>query len=131
MSLVYAVEETISPIEFVSILQKSGLAERRPIGEPEKIFKMIDNASLFVTARDGKQLVGIARSLTDFSFICYLSDLAVDRGYQRKGIGRKLLELTKEKSGCRSILLSAPAAVDYYKNLGIQKLENAFDFTEF
>ena len=130
MSIIYSIEETISAVEFVNILQRSGLAERSPIGEPDRIFKMIDNANLFITARDGKRLVGIARSLTDFSFICYLSDLAVDREYQKSGIGRKLMELTKEKAGCRSILLSAPGAMDYYAKIGLAKLENAFDFTE-
>lgn len=116
--------------EFIAVLRSSGLAERRPVDEPERIQKMLKHANLFVTARDQGRLVGIARALTDFSFICYLSDLAVDKAYQGQGIGRTLMEMTKERAGCRSILLSAPAALDYYKHCGLHALDNAFDFSQ-
>ena len=130
MPIVYSVDDKITPEEFIGVLQRSGLAERRPVDQPEAIQKMLDNANLIVSARDNGILIGIARSLTDFAFICYLSDLAVDKSYQSKGIGRQLMSLTKNKANCRSILLSAPASMDYYQHIGIQHLDNAFDFTK-
>ncbi len=126
----YEVVDNISYDEFVSVLRSSGLDARRPVDEPERIRKMLDHANLFVTARDKGRLIGVARALTDFSFICYLSDLAVDKAYQGQGVGKKLMALTKTHAGCRSILLSAPAALDYYRHCGLRALDNAFDFSE-
>ena len=95
MNVVYAVEDKLAPAEFVDILERSGLAARRPVGDPQRIARMLDHANLIVSARDGGCLVGIARSLSDFAFCCYLSDLAVDRAYQGRGIGRRLIEETR------------------------------------
>ncbi len=89
---------------------------------------MYDNSNLVVTAWSDEELVGISRALTDFCYCCYLSDLAVSKSYQMKGIGKKLIELTKEKIGNEStlLLLSAPTAMDYYPKIGLQKVENGF-----
>jgi ribosomal protein S18 acetylase RimI-like enzyme len=89
---------------------------------------MVRNANLTVTAWAGEQLVGVARSVTDFSYCCYLSDLAVDREFQRRGIGRELIARTQAELGprCNLILLSAPAAVDYYPKLGFEKHPQAW-----
>lgn len=89
---------------------------------------MYTNSNLIVTAWDKDNLVGIARSLTDFCYCCYLSDLAVRKEYQKRGIGKKLLELTKDKIGepTMLLLLSAPAAMDYYPKVGLQKVNNGF-----
>lgn len=129
--IVYAVEERLTAAEFVDVLRRSGLAERRPVDEPARIAKMLQHGNLFVTARDGGRLIGIARSLTDFAFCCYLSDLAVDRAYQKRGIGRALIDKTREAAGPDStvLLLSAPAAMSYYPRIGMPKAENAFVFT--
>lgn len=128
MAIAYAVENRVSDAEFIDVLRRSGLAERRPVDEPQRIAKMLAHANLFVTARDGARLIGIARSLTDFGYCCYLSDLAVDRAYQRRGIGKALIEKTREAVGPESmvLLLSAPAAMAYYPHIGMQKAENAF-----
>jgi GNAT superfamily N-acetyltransferase len=115
--IVYAVEERLT------------LAERRPVDEPDRIAKMVAHANLFVTARDGGKLVGVARSLTDFTYCCYLSDLAVDKDYQRRGIGRALIEKTREAVGDSMVLLlSAPQAMAYYPHIGMPKADNAFIF---
>ena len=130
MSVTYAIEKALSPEEFVDVLVRSGLAQRRPVAEPDVIKGMVGNASLTVTARDDKGLlVGVARSLTDFSYCCYLSDLAVDRGYQRQGIGKELMRLTKEAAGGDKVsllLLSAPDGMGYYPKVGLQKFDNCF-----
>jgi|SRR5690606_16728557 len=100
----------------------------RPVNDPGRIFKMYENSNLIVTAWDEKKLVGIARSLTDFCYCCYLSDLAVCKEYQKQGIGKKLIALTKEKIGSETmlLLLSAPSAMDYYPKTGFEKVNNGY-----
>ena len=72
--------------------------------------------------------MGVARSVTDFAYCCYLSDLAVDEAYQHKGIGRELIRLTKSKLGPKAnlILLSAPKAVTYYPKIGLEAHPSAW-----
>lgn len=110
----------LSPAEFIDLLHRSTLAERRPVDDAEAIAGMLANADLTVTAWDGELLVGVARSVTDFTYCCYLSDLAVDVAYQRQGIGVELIAQTQEQLGprCNLILLAAPAAADYYGHIG-------------
>ena len=110
----------LSPAEFIDLLHRSTLAERRPVDDAETIAGMLANADLTVTAWDGELLVGVARSVTDFTYCCYLSDLAVDVAYQRQGIGVELIAQTQEQLGprCNLILLAAPAAADYYGHIG-------------
>jgi predicted N-acetyltransferase YhbS len=112
--------------QIIDLYASSGL--NRPIYDKERIAEMYKHSNLVITAWDGEQLVGIARSLTDFCFCCYLSDLAVKEEYKHQGIGKKLVELTKEKISDKSmlLLLSAPAAMDYYPKIGMDKVENGF-----
>lgn len=120
-------ERTISVTEFKGVLERSTLAERRPVNEPERLAKMIEHANLILTARDQQKLVGIARSLTDFLYCTYLSDLAVDVDYQNKGIGKELIRQTKLLTPqANLILLSAPAAVDYYPKIGMTQWPYSF-----
>jgi ribosomal protein S18 acetylase RimI-like enzyme len=108
--------------EYIDILERSTLAERRPVGEPETIRGMLANAGIIVTARTGGLLVGISRAITDHSFCTYLSDLAVDRAFQRRGIGKELIRRTHEAAGHHTslILLAAPQARTYYPHVGMQ-----------
>jgi GNAT superfamily N-acetyltransferase len=94
----------------------------------DRITRMYSHSNLIVTAWDKTKLVGISRALTDFCFCCYLSDLAVRKKYQHHGIGRELIRLTKEKIGDETmlLLLSAPAAMEYYPKVGLAKVENGF-----
>jgi GNAT superfamily N-acetyltransferase len=110
----------ISAELFIDLLERSGLAERRPVGSLETIAAMLQNANLLCTAWHGEDLLGVARSLTDFAFCCYLSDLAVDLAWQHRGIGRELVRLTQAQLGpdAKIILLAAPAAREYYPKLG-------------
>jgi predicted N-acetyltransferase YhbS len=125
-NIVYAVEK-VTAAEFVDVLHRSGLAERRPVDEPDRIARMIEHGNLIVTARDGKKLIGVARSLSDFTYCTYLSDLAVDRAYQKQGIGKALIDKTREAVGDSMVLLlSAPKAMTYYPHIGMPKAENAF-----
>jgi len=121
----YQIENNISPNEFRELLIKSTLGERRPVDDFERIKAMIENANLIITARHNDKLVGVARSLTDFVYCTYLSDLAVDEEYQKQGIGKELIRLTKlETPKATTILLAAPKAVDYYPHIGF-KAHNA------
>ena len=81
---------------------------------------ILENADLTVTAWDGDRLVGVARSVTDFHYACYLSDLAVHRDYQNRGIGKALQKITQAQLGeqCKLILIAAPAAHSYYGHIG-------------
>lgn len=83
----YKVNEPISVKQFIELLNKTTLGARRPLEDEKRIAAMLHHADLLITAWDGEQLVGIARSVTDFAYCCYLSDLAVDEQYQKQGIG--------------------------------------------
>ncbi len=124
----YRVGETISPEQFIDVLRRSSLADRRPVDDPDCIAAMLRHADLVVTAWQNDRLVGVARSVTDFTYCCYLSDLAVDQGVQREGIGRELIRNTREQLGprCTIILLSAPAATDYYPRIGFTRHASAW-----
>ena len=89
---------------------------------------MLDHGNILITAWSGPQLVGIARALSDFSFCCYLSDLAVDVAFQKKGIGKRLIDETRRVAGdhAKLILLSAPAAVNYYPRIGLERFNDCF-----
>lgn len=130
MTITYAIEDGLSAEEFIDVLKRSGLDARRPVDKPGVIQAMVDNADLTITARDENgRLVGIARSVTDFAYCCYLSDLAVDREAQRSGIGKQLMARTKQAAGGDKIsllLLSAPDGMDYYPKAGLEKFENCF-----
>lgn len=117
----YALEPSLKRDEFIDCLIRSTLAERRPIGEPDTIEAMLRNANLICTARlHTGLLVGVARSITDYAFCTYLSDLAVDKSYQGLGIGTELMQKTHQGAGLHTmlILLSAPNAMTYYGHVG-------------
>lgn len=111
----------------IELYRASTLGERRPLDDRERMAAMLRHANLVVTAWEGDLLVGIARSLSDFAFCTYLSDLAVRASHQRQGIGRELIRLTREAAGqATTILLAAPKAVDYYPRLGFQPHSSAW-----
>jgi GNAT superfamily N-acetyltransferase len=117
-------EPHLSAAEFIDVLHRSTLAERRPVDCSKTIEGMLRQADILATARtDNGLLVGVARAITDFHYCTYLSDLAVDQSFQRQGIGRNLLEFTHQQAGLGTtlILLSAPKAVSYYPHIGMQQ----------
>lgn len=120
MKVTYRINSSVSTDQFIDLLVSSSLAERRPINDRECIEGMINNSNLVVTAWHGNKLVGIARSMTDLHYACYLSDLAVDKDYQKNNIGRELLKITQQQLGpkCKLILIAAPAANSYYEHVG-------------
>ena len=124
----YRHDQKISPQQFVDLLKRSTLAERRPVEDAERIASMLEHANLICAAWDGDLLVGVARSVTDFSYCCYLSDLAVDITYQSKGIGTELIRLTQSRihPEAKLVLLAAPKAVEYYPKIGMTQHDSAW-----
>jgi len=122
MNIEYKINEPITSEQFVELLEKSSLAERRPIHNSECMEGVVKNSNLVVSAWHGDELIGIARSVTDFHYACYLSDLAVDQKYQKNGVGKRLLALTQEQLNeeCKLILVAAPDANSYYEHLGFE-----------
>ncbi len=114
--------------EVIELYRASTLGQRRPIDDRKIVSDMIRHANLIVTAWDGDLMVGISRTLTDFAYVGYLSDLAVRESHQKMGIGTELIRKTRERMGPRSmlVLLSAPKAVDYYPRVGFTKHPSAW-----
>jgi len=124
--ITYKINQPLKTRDIIDVFDSSGMI--RPTKDPKRIEKMFANSNLTISAWDEEKLVGISRSVTDFSFCCYLSDLAVHREYQKLGIGKELIRITKEKIGesVMLLLLSTPAAMDYYPKVGFEKVENGF-----
>jgi predicted N-acetyltransferase YhbS len=111
----------------IELYRASTLGERRPVDDRERMGLMIRNANLVVTAWEGERLVGIARSVSDFCYATYLSDLAVSFPHQKQGIGRELIRRTQQLGGkANVILLSAPKAVEYYPRIGMKQFPSAW-----
>ena len=124
----YKINEPISVKQFIELLNKTTLGSRRPLDDEARVVMMLHHADLLVTAWDDEQLVGVARSVTDFSYCCYLSDLAVDEQYQKQGIGQQLIKYTKQAlhPQAKIVLLAAPQAVEYYPHIGFTQHMSAW-----
>jgi predicted N-acetyltransferase YhbS len=123
MNILYSLEPDLSAAEFRAVLIASTLGRRRPVDDLPRLERMLRQADIIVAARDGRRLVGVSRAITDFSYCCYLSDLAVEEAYQRQGIGKQLIAQTHEAAGelTTLILLAAPAAEAYYPRIGMRQ----------
>jgi ribosomal protein S18 acetylase RimI-like enzyme len=128
MSIEYKINDPITTDQFIDLLNISTLGERRPVEDRECMEGVVSNSNLVVSAWDNGRLVGIARSMTDFHYACYLSDLAVDKKYQSTGIGKKLQSITQDQLGprCKLILIAAPAANSYYEHIGFTNIERCW-----
>jgi GNAT superfamily N-acetyltransferase len=130
MRIEYQKVDGLDPEIFIEVLESSGLAERRPAGDRGRIARMLAGSNLVIVARDEAKTVGVARALTDYAYCCYLSDLAVDRAYQGRGIGRRLIEETRRAAGPEAmcLLLSAPDAESFYDAIQMPRQARAFMF---
>ena len=126
MEINYKFDITPSAEQVIELYENAGLP--RPTNDKERIQKMYENSNLIVTAWDGDLLVGVSRCITDWVWSCYLADLAIKSEYKKSGIGRKLIELTKERLGEQSmiLLLSVPTAMEYYPKVGFSKEDRSF-----
>jgi ribosomal protein S18 acetylase RimI-like enzyme len=124
----YRVGNGLEVDDVIELYRASTLGERRPIDDRARFAEMLKNANLVITAWDGDLLVGISRSLTDFSYITYLADLAVRVSHQRQGIGKELIRRTQVEGGPKTTILlaAAPAAEEYYPRIGFMHLPQAW-----
>jgi predicted N-acetyltransferase YhbS len=131
MNITYSTSRSITETEFVDLLNRTTLGTRRPVNDPKIIAAMLRHADLLCTAWSENKLVGVARSVTDFDYCCYLSDLAVDEAYQNRGIGKELIALTKSRLGSKAfiVLLAAPTAREYYPKIGFDPHPSAWLLT--
>ena len=115
-------DANITAEQAIDLYIRSTLGERRPVHNKETFEAMLKNANLTITAWDENTLVGIARTLTDFAYVAYLADLAVDQQYQHSGIGKQLIANTQSRLGpeCMIVLLAAPKANEYYEHIGFE-----------
>jgi N-acetylglutamate synthase-like GNAT family acetyltransferase len=126
MKITYSFESIPSAEQVIELYNNAGLP--RPTDDRDRIRKMYENSDLIVTAWDNELLVGVSRCITDWVWSCYLADLAIRQDYKKSGIGRQLVDLTKEKLGEQSmiLLLSVPTAMEYYPKLGFLKEDRGF-----
>lgn len=122
----YTLSPVISAPELAQLFRSAGL--RRPVDDLQRLEQMIRHANLLIGAYEGGRLVGVARALTDFSYCCYLSDLAVAESHQRQGIGKELIRRVREQigEGAVLLLLSAPEAMEYYPTIGFERITNGW-----
>lgn len=126
MELNYRINAIPQTLDIIDLYTSAGL--KRPVEDAERIGTMYANSNLIVSVYHEDKLVGVARSVTDFCYCCYLSDLAVREEYKKLGIGKRLIELTQERLGDKVtlLLLSASGAMEYYPKIGFEKIENGF-----
>ncbi len=124
----YKINIPLSVEQYRTLLNRTTLGERRPLNESERVESMLKHANLIISAWDKDELIGVARSLTDFSYCCYLADLAVRDDYQKQGIGQVLIQQTQNAlhPKAKLILLAAPQAVDYYPHIGFVQHPSAW-----
>lgn len=127
-NIVYKINHPLSVTQAIDIFRSSGI--NRPIDDKDRIAKMFSRYDILITAWVGDEPIALSRSLSDNAFCCYLSDLAVKKEYQKKGIGKKLIDMTHEiaTKDASLILLAAPAAIDYYPKIGMKKNDACFIF---
>ncbi|TXC91122.1 GNAT family N-acetyltransferase [Metabacillus litoralis] len=124
--ITYKVNDELDAVELAEVFKLSGIT--RPVEDLPRLEKMIEHADIIITAREEGKVVGVARAITDYHYCCYLSDLAINREYQGKGIGKKLVALLKEELGEKValILLASEEAMEYYPKIGFESIDNGF-----
>lgn len=126
MEIQFRTNEKVTAEAVIDVFKSSGI--NRPVDDVKRMQTMLDNSNLVVTAWKGMELIGISRSVTDYSYCCYLSDLAVKKEYQKFGIGKTLIDITQQAIGEQTmlLLLSTTSAMEYYPKVGFEKVENGY-----
>lgn len=115
----------LTPARITTLYRRAPLL--RPVGNPDQVMQMFENASLVLTAWHKGHLIGIARVLTDSVLYSYLCDLAVEPDVQRLGVGKALIdEVLKRCQGTDLVLRDSDISASYYEYLGFTRVENAW-----
>lgn len=132
MEIDYKVNHSITANQYIELMNKTAFTESRQVNDETVVQGILDNSNLIVTAWVNEQLVGLARSMTDFYDCCYLSDLVVDESVQSMGIGKYLILVTAESVAehCKIISLSAPKAAEYYSKIGFKEQNSSWVLTD-
>ena len=134
--------ERVSAEEYTAFLRRTDLGSQYPKERfEERIARLVDSASVSLTARNGDGLlVGVLFGLTDFAYWLYVTDLGVDRDYERRGIGRQLMKEAHELAGGEKdiavYLIANENAVPFYEKYGMKRADdvmkyNHIEWTEF
>ncbi|MBQ1385903.1 MAG: GNAT family N-acetyltransferase [Erysipelotrichales bacterium] len=127
-------DERIGKEEYIDFLKRTDLGSQYPKERfEERIERLLKNASVSLTVRNEKgQLIGVLLGLTDFAYWLYITDLGVDRMYERKGIGRKLIKTALERAGGEKdiavYLIANEKAVPFYEKCGMKKAEDVMQY---
>lgn len=126
MEIQFRINEKLLAEAVIEVFKSSGIA--RPVDDVKRIQAMLDNSNLIISAWRGTELIALARSVTDYNYCCYLSDVAVKKEHQKFGIGKTLIELTQEAIGENTMLLflSNIAGLEYNPRAGFEKIENGY-----
>ena len=126
MTIAYSTTEIPGAEEVANLLRAGGF--NRPLDDLTRVERMLSNADVIVTARDGDALVGIVRGLADYAVYALVTELAVAAPWKRMGIGRELLRLFREQAGeeCTIILHSSEEGHAFYGHLGWDNLDRAW-----
>ena len=129
MTIVYAQEQDLSAEDYAAVVGSTYMRDYRPVANVERIAKILAGSNMVVTARDETgEIVGVLRGISDGEWVCYVADLAVHAGHQRKGIGTGMLDECKRLigPGMGIVLVAYPEAVDYYKRIGLGEMQAFF-----
>ena len=135
-------EERLNGTEYIDFLKRTDLGSQYPKERfYERIEKLVKNVSISLVARNEKGLiVGVLFGLTDFCYWLYITDLGVDRNYERQGIGSKMMKKAHEIAGGEKdiavYLIANDNAILFYEKLGMKKADevmkfNHIEWTEF
>lgn len=135
-------EERITAAEYIDFLKRTDLGSQYPQERFEKrIEKLVANAPISLTARDDAgKIIGVCFGITDFAYWLFITDLGVDRGWVKQGVGSKLLRAAHEAAGGeKDIILYTCAnenAVGFYEKMGMHAAHdvltlNRVDWTDF
>jgi ribosomal protein S18 acetylase RimI-like enzyme len=124
MSIVYAQEQSLSAEDYATVVGSTYMRDRRPVANLERTRRILMGSNMIVTARENGEIVGVLRGISDGEWVCYVADLAVREGQQRKGIGTGMLNECKRilGPGMGIVLVAYPEAVDYYKKIGMGEM---------
>ena len=126
--------EKLTPEEYTDFLKRTDLGSQYPKERfDERIPRLLENANISLAARNDKnRIVGVLLGLTDFAYWLYITDLGVDRNYERQGIGRRLMKQAHEMAGGEKdiavYLIANEHAIPFYEKLGMKKADDVMQY---